>query len=206
MIVEIIGVATTGNFVVEKAGVLKGLFPGPIAPTQASNLPLPQAGLLWLTSHSQNGYVQFDVQLPPISQGKQYAVFGDLNASTPYMYIERETSYTTSQNYLKLARRHNSALATNASTDVGDIWDGSPHTLKFWWRNYTTSGTQHMYWGLDVDSVNKFTSNDLASSSITSWSYGERLVLSDSLVFGCFNDFSAGAYAVPAGSIAALAT
>lgn len=205
-IVQISGNSGAGNFVVEHVGVFKGLFPGLAPITESTNLPFPRSGWQYLTSFAQNGYVQFDVLLPPISTGKQYAVFGDLSAATKYMYIERESAYTVAQNYLKLARRHNGGLATNAPTDVGAIWDGLPHTIKFWWRNYTTSGTQHMYWGLDVDGVNKFTSTDLASSTVTSWSYGERLVLSDSSVFGVFNDFTFDAYAVPAGSIPALAT
>lgn len=202
---EIIGNSGTGNFVVEHCGVFKGLFPGLCPVTESANIPLPKAGLQWLNSFAQNGYIQFEAVLPTISTGTQYAVVGDLDAGTAYLYLERESSYTTAQNYLKLARRHNGGLASEASIDVVNVWDKASHTYKIWWRNYTTSGTQTMTYGLDIDGANEFTSSDLASSTVTSWSSPERLWLSFGKVFATIRDFEMNAYAVPAGSVPALA-
>lgn len=207
LMVEIIGNTGFGDIIVEACGLQRGTFPGPIVLTDSSNLPLPLNGYDWPDHITQNGYIEFDAVLPPISTGLTYYLFGD--AATQAVAIYRASAELATQAFFYVARKNNNAVRTDEvsmNEAVPSIWNGALHTFKLWWRNYTTSGTQTMTYGVDVDGTNKFTSSNLASATVTSWATPERLWLSDGNSYVTMRNFDFGAYAVPAGSIPAAVT
>lgn len=199
---EMIRNSGNGSVVIESCRLVRGYFPGLPLTTEGSNVPLPANGWEWPTWLTQNGYIQFSGVLPVISTGLLYRIFGDYSAAGPAIF--RDSASTTAQNFLTITYLNNAgASSSEASINVGAIWDSALHIFKLEWLNYTLSGTQYMYLRLYIDGVLKSTSANLASATVTAWTAPAQFAASDGNTFATIRDLSIGVPSLPSGAIAA---
>lgn len=195
------GGSGTGTIIIDWTAMVQGSLPGPFVHTEGSNVPLPEYGWEWPDYITQNGYVEFDAVLPPISTGLTYYIFGD--ATNDYVALLRHTSAGTGSNELRIRRKANGGSQTVTITSPGSVFDGALRTFRVEWVNYTLSGTQYMYLRLYVDGTQVSSDSNLASSTVTEWSTPDRMWLSDGSVYATIRDFSFGVASLPSGAIPA---
>lgn len=210
ILAEISGNTGTGTVLVESCRLVRSVFhPGRLLVTEATAIPVPEQGWEWPTWLQQNGYVEFKATLPAISTGTGGGpdgpgIFGDVNAATAYLNLLRPGSATTAQNYMNFYRRADGGLQSVTNVDTGAVHDGAAHTIRLTWKNYNTSaGVATMLLELDIDGVNKSTSANLVTSTVTKWSAGERLFASIGYNDAVLRNLVVGVPTLPAGAVAA---
>lgn len=143
--------STTGTIYVSNARFVEGHHPGIYVPTTDTPIlppPSPALDPAW----SQNGAVEFDVVLPPISQGLGYYIFGYSELS-----LERYHGWGANVYAIMVNREADvpGSVGPGGFNDVAtpNIWGGPRHRIRFEWTHEIreSDGKLEMWKRLYVD-------------------------------------------------------
>lgn len=202
--------SASGTIYVESARLVEGSHPGTYVRTTDTAIPAPTSPALdpaWM----QNGAIEFDLVVPPISAAKSFGYFGSpftyASAANPLQFGRADYAGTGDFD-VWFARTHNGLTGSNNISGLSYAkkanFDFNKHKWRLEWVNYKINGVRVMEHRLYYDGALVFAQDAAALFGATAWAtIDPTKLISDGNVFATLSNITLGYPALPAGAIPA---